>query len=411
MQAELAALGFEALITLLAAVSFAMLWMRQQRPPFAGWAAAWSFYAVRLGCISAFIVWRDDRWLFGHQAATGLTAMCMLFAALQYSHGLKWRWRYLAWGVLPVTVAALLTFGVRNQMVAGTVAVALLSTVTVWTGVVFWRRRAEAGGWALALAVTFGLWGVHHLDYPLLRPLGTGVLWGVYVDVLLIVAVTMMTMFMVLSEGRRALEIRMQQMEQLTHLLLRAQEEERRRIARELHDEAGQALTAAKIELDLEGRHEASALVMRALSQVRDLSNLIRPSVLDDLGLLPALRSLADDFSERTGIAVHVDAEESASAIPPELQVVVYRVAQEALTNVARHARAGSARVTLRSSGASLRLDIEDDGVGVNGPLRPNLGLLGMRERVAGAGGTLSLGGAAEGGFRVEAELPLGSTP
>jgi signal transduction histidine kinase len=232
------------------------------------------------------------------------------------------------------------------------------------------------------------------------------VLFGVFMDVTFIVAVSMMTMFMVLREGRRALEERTLQLEQLTHLLMRAQEEERRRIARELHDEAGQILTAVKIELDMEGRREASEMVGRALAQVRDQSNLIRPSVLDDLGLVPAMRALAEDFEKRTQIRVGLDLDDGAGALPIDLHVVIYRVAQEALTNVARHAAARRASVTLRLRGGDVLLTVEDDGVGIQGTVRPHLGILGMRERVAAAGGTLRLEAADGGGLRLEATLP-----
>jgi signal transduction histidine kinase len=143
----------------------------------------------------------------------------------------------------------------RDMAVAGISSAALMSAVTLWTGFVYWRtwRERHSTG-AMLLAVTFWLWGLHHLDYPLLRSLGASVLYGVYADVLFIVVAAIGALSMVAAESRRALAERTQQLEQLTHLVLSAQEEERRRLARELHDEAGQALTAVKIELDLEGR-------------------------------------------------------------------------------------------------------------------------------------------------------------
>ena len=106
-------------------------------------------------------------------------------------------------------------------------------------------------------------------------------------------------------------------------------------------------LTAVKIELELDGRHEAGALVGRALNQVRDLSNLLRPAALDDLGLVDALRALADDFSARTRIQVALDVDGATRRLPPDVEVVIYRVVQEALTNVARHARATDVDVRL----------------------------------------------------------------
>ncbi len=231
-------------------------------------------------------------------------------------------------------------------------------------------------------------------------------LYGVLLDVAFIVVVAIGTLVLVLGQERRALERRTQQLEQLSQLLLRAQEEERRRIARELHDEAGQALTAAKIQLDLEGRTEASGLVARALEQVRDLSELLRPRALDDLGLTPAMRALADDFGRRTRIDVRIDAEDDA-AWAPDLALVLYRVTQEALTNVARHSGAAHAWVRLTRDAHETRLVIEDDGHGADGDPRPHLGLLGMRERVSSVGGELRLGRAESGGLRVEARLPV----
>ena len=188
--------------------------------------------------------------------------------------------------------------------------------MTIWTGVVFWRERQRvSSGAAPVLAWAFILWGLHHLDYPLLRGFGAAVLYGVFADVLFLFAIGLGMLFVVLGDERDRLAARTAELEQLTRLLLRAQEDERRRIARELHDEAGQVLTAVKIELDLDGRREAGAMVGRALAQVRDLSNLLRPSALDDLGPGAALRALADDFSARTRIEVDLDIERRPTAV------------------------------------------------------------------------------------------------
>uniref|UniRef100_A0A832I0W2 histidine kinase n=1 Tax=Eiseniibacteriota bacterium TaxID=2212470 RepID=A0A832I0W2_UNCEI len=404
---ELSALAFQNVFTLLLAFVYFSLWRRQRRAYFLTWALAWSFYALRLVCISAFLVLRHEVWLFLHQAVTGISAMLLLFAALQFSRGARWRPAYLWIGVLAVAWAAIAIFGIHSMAVAGITSSAILSGVTLWTGWVFWRHRsrAHARGGAL-LAVTFVLWGLHHLDYPILRPLGAGVLWGVFADILFIMSAAIGTMFLVLNEGRRALEARTQQLEQLTRLLLRAQEDERRRIARELHDEAGQVLTAVKIELDLEGRKDASEMVGRALDQVRNLSNLLRPTVLDDLGLSPALRRLVEDFARRTQIAATLEGDGALPALDPEVQVAIYRVVQEALTNVARHARARAAWVRLAAEGDRVRLTVEDDGLGLAGEPTPHLGMLGMRERVTELGGTFTVEGRPGAGVRIAATLP-----
>jgi signal transduction histidine kinase len=317
---------------------------------------------------------------------------------------------YALAGLAAPAWAAFAIWGIRDYAIAGISSTVLLFTVTLWTAAVFWvRLRHQPSTGARILAWAFTLWSLHHLDYPLLRSQGAGLLYGVFADVGLIVTVALGTLVLVLGEGRRALALRTAELEQLTRLLLRAQEEERRRIARELHDEAGQALTALKIELDLEGRTEASALAARALSQVRDLSNLLRPQAIDDLGLVPALRGMAEDFAARTHLEVKITAPESVGC-PPETAMVLYRVGQEALTNVARHAGARRAWLTLEFDDGEARLVVEDDGRGPGAALKPHLGLLGMHERVAGVGGRLWLGRGALGGMRVEATLPRGGT-
>lgn len=406
---ELSALSFQAVVTALLSLVSWRLWRQSRRPYFAAWASAWALYALRIGFISAYIVRPADGWLLAHQAATGIVALLLLLAALQFSQGVRWHPRLLSPAALPIVWAWIATQGIHDHRLGSIVSVAALSAVTLWTGIVFLRhgRRMRSTG-AYVLAATFLLWGLHHLDYPLLRPFGTAVLYGAFADVLFIVATALGTLFLVLGDGRRALEARAAQLEQLAGLLLRAQEDERRRIARELHDEAGQVLTAVKIELDLDGRREASAMVSRALAQVRDLSNLLRPSALDDLGLVPALRSLLEDFGRHTRIDTTLEASEPAKPLTPELEVVIYRVVQEALTNTARHAEASRARVRLAADNGDVTLVVEDDGRGVTGELTPHLGLLGIRERVAALGGSLAIGGGPGSGFRLEARIPNG---
>jgi len=301
---ECSALGFQTVLTILLALAFILLWQRQRRPFFLTWSLAWWVYAARLAFMSSFLVEHRIVWLFAHQAGTNLVALLLLLAALQFSRGIEWRPWFLGLGALAVAWAWVAIYHV-NMALAGTSSALLIAAVTFWTAWVFWRQQRVTGsGSARILSWAFLLWGIHHLDYPLLRPFGTGTFYGVFIDMLIIVAVTIGILFLVLGEERRQVTARNAQLEQLTRLLLHAQEDERRRIARELHDEAGQVLSAVKIELDLEGRQGASEMVSRALAQVRDLSNLLRPSVLDDLGLVPALRGLTDDFSKRTRIEV-----------------------------------------------------------------------------------------------------------
>jgi signal transduction histidine kinase len=405
---ECSALGFQSVVTSVLAIACFLLWQRERGAHFFTWGLAWSVYVVRLACMSAFLVRRDMVWLFVHQAATGVSALLLLAAALQMSRGLVLRPVHAL--AIPVSIAwAWVTvYGMGSMIAGGISATVLLFSVTLWTGVIFWRARHRiSSGAAPVLAGAFVLWGLHHLDYPLLRGFGAAVLYGVFADVLFLFAIGLGLLFVVLGDERDRLAARTAELEQLTGVMLRVQEDERRRIAQELHDEAGQVLTAVKIELELDGRAEAGAMVGRALAQVRDVSNLLRPSVLDDLGLAPALRALVDDFAARTRIAVTLDLEGVRRPLNADVEVVVYRVVQEALTNVARHAGAAQARVRVSSEAGVVALSVEDDGRGAADDARPNLGWLGMRERVAALGGRLVIGRGAGGGVRVQADIPL----
>jgi signal transduction histidine kinase len=409
MSVELAALAFQGALTLLLMLIYYGLWRQHRRSYDLAWAGAWGVYALRIACISAFILTRRDLWLFLHQTATGFSALLLLYASLAFAQAKPRRRHVLALGGLVVLWAWFAVFVIRNLMIAGLSSAILLSAVTIWTGIVFWRyrRRVPSAG-ATILAWSFSLWGLHHLDYPLVRALGSGVLLGVYIDIAFIVVTAIGVLYLVLSREQRMLESRKQQLEQLTSLLLTAQEDERRRIARELHDEAGQILTAVKIDLDLAGRKESAELVGHAIAQMRNLSNLLRPQVID-LGLLPAIRSLADDFAARTRVQTTLALPDSLPGIGQERQVTIYRIVQEALTNVTRHAHATRVHIQLDAGNDHLALSVEDDGRGPEGELHPHLGLLGMRERVSAVGGTLAVGPGRERGFRIEASIPRGA--
>jgi signal transduction histidine kinase len=404
---KIAPLFFQTLCTLaLSAVHFG-LWRQRRQVFHATWAAAWAVYALRLIFISAYIETRHLGWLFAHQVVTMGSALLLLWAALQFATQVRWRAQYIFAPILVIVWAWYSVFVIHDMATAGLSSALLLSAVTLGTAYVFMRRdRAAPSTGARLLSWAFLLWGLHHLDYPLLRSQGSGLLLGVFMDVTLLVLVAVGTLTLVLGEERTALAQRSAQLEQLSALLLRAQEEERRRIARELHDQAGQTLTALKIELDLEGRKEASQRVAEVLAQIRDVSELLRPRALDDLGLVPALRALAADFSRRTQIPVAIEGDDT-QGWAPEMALTLYRVAQESLTNVARHSGAKQAWVKLVREGAACRLVIEDDGRGLVDGLKPHLGLMGMRERVTASGGTLRLETASKGGLRVEANLPM----
>jgi signal transduction histidine kinase len=198
-------------------------------------------------------------------------------------------------------------------------------------------------------------------------------------------------------------------------------EEDRRRIARELHDELAQSMTAAKINLgllaDLTARgparvrrtlDETAALIDRTIGETRRISMDLRPAMLDELGLLPALRWYTNTFSRRTGVKVALRAHGAESRIATRLETLLFRFVQEALTNVARHARAHRVQVSLVQDNGLLRATVSDDGVGMAArkSRRGGLGLLGMRERIERARGRLRIVSRPGHGTRLMAEIP-----
>lgn len=211
---------------------------------------------------------------------------------------------------------------------------------------------------------------------------------------------------------------------QLLRKVIRAQEDERKRIARELHDETGQSLTALAVRLDVAQRAaadtpagpavaEARVLASRSLDEIHRLMHDLRPSVLDDLGLCAGLRWFADRRLARHGVSVRFEVSSLPDRLPPELETALFRAAQEALTNIERHARAEHVLVQCSMQEGALTLEIEDDGEGFEpaamvpqpGDAR-GLGLLGMRERVELFGGTVTIDSAPGSGTRVVISVP-----
>jgi len=207
-------------------------------------------------------------------------------------------------------------------------------------------------------------------------------------------------------------------LQQLSAKLVRAQEDERRSLARELHDEIGQSLSGILMEagnaetardpLDLRERLRAiGAIAERTLNQVRDLALLLRPSMLDDFGLLPALNWQAREVSKRTGLNIAVDADAACDDLPEEHRTCIYRAVQEAMNNAARHAQARSVRVIVRREAGKVRFSVQDDGQGFDTRYTRGLGLLGMEERVRRLGGALTVESQPGRGATVSAELPV----
>jgi two-component system, NarL family, sensor histidine kinase UhpB len=197
---------------------------------------------------------------------------------------------------------------------------------------------------------------------------------------------------------------------------LAAQESERHRIAQELHDQVGQSLTVVLLGLkQLEHRAPADLVselelvresARAGLDDVRRVARELRPGVLEDLGLHSALTALATEVSTATGAPVRRTFAPGLPELSPEVELVVYRVAQEALTNIARHAAADHVELSLTRSGGQVVLEVTDDGVG--GPeLVPGAGIRGMRERAALVGGRFTISHRAPRGTRVRLEVPV----
>jgi signal transduction histidine kinase len=212
----------------------------------------------------------------------------------------------------------------------------------------------------------------------------------------------------------------------LSNQILHVQEEERKRISRELHDEVGQALTAINTHLTMVQRNGATeaaslkkrlgdiqGLLAQTMETVHRFARELRPAMLDELGLLPALRSYLKGFGERTGLRVQFQGGAGAEDLDDEQKTVVFRVTQESLTNVAKHAQASQVAVSVRRLKDVVEVQIKDDGkafeanqqLGLNGKKR--LGLLGMQERVRLVNGRFAIKSAPGKGTTVRVEIPL----
>ncbi len=220
-----------------------------------------------------------------------------------------------------------------------------------------------------------------------------------------------------------------EQMRHLSHQILTVQEEERKRISRELHDEIVQTLTGINMQLanlktaatmNAEGLQRKIAstqrLVEKSVEIVHRFARDLRPTLLDDLGLIPALQSFMKDFSKRTGIRIHLTAFTSARSdqLDSDKRTAFYRLAQEALTNVARHSHASHVQVTVRKLARTITMEVADNGKGfeVDRVLiakgNNHLGVLGMRERVQMVGGQFTLESTPGTGTTIRADIPVG---
>jgi signal transduction histidine kinase len=576
---ELDAALLQATITAALAALCAFLFSRYRKPYFAWWAGAWGLYLLRIGAITGFLLTSQRLWLYWHQVITGWTALALLYAALVFSQQIRWRRWYLALVLFPPVWSYVAIYRLKHFLWAAGPAVLFLSLATLWTGWVFtrYRRKVPSSG-ATLLAIAFGLWGLHHLDYPFLRARGSWAPWGYYLDILFALAVGAGILLLVFDDLRRGLgalsalsgdlqragreqdvldallarplalpavtgtalyvaqessprflrgagvcatwqdgslpltamnalqtvletgrpqftrdwsgsaprdtaypyaallpilrndrvaatlvlvgqardpftaldesfllalghqvgaalenadlysrlETRSTELARLSARMVQQHEEERRRLSRELHDETAQVFSAVKMELgvlrgklppDQEQRLDhVLGLIDTGIRSIRNVTNDLRPSLLDDLGLLPALRSLVADFAERSGIAATLAEPEELPPLSADAELALFRSLQEALSNVLRHAAATSVDVAITCSGPSVLLRVADNGRGLpeatgeaqferNG----HMGLAGMRERITALGGLVRIGSGGQSGAVIEVLLPAPS--
>jgi signal transduction histidine kinase len=573
---ELDAALLQAAITAALGVLCAFLFQRYRKPYFAWWAVAWGLYLLRIGAITSFMLSEQQRiWLYWHQVVTGWTALALLYAALVFSQRTRWRPWYLALVLFPPVWSYIAIYRLDHFLWAAGPAVLFLSLATLWTSWVFFRyRRRVASSGATLLTVAFGLWGLHHLDYPFLRARGAWAPWGYYLDILLALAVGAGILLLVLDDLRRGLsalsalsgdlqnaggeqdvlaallarpltlpavrgsalylydddshprlvrgagvcqrqggealdasaaaalarahatglpqvtgdwrepdgarfpyaavlpllrrdtvfgslvlvgdardpftalddrflvalgqqvgaalengdltsrlQARSVELARLSARMIEQHEEERRRLSRELHDETAQVFSAVKMELGLlrEGvspahgdrLDQALAMIDTGIRSIRSVTNDLRPSLLDDLGLLPALRSLVADFTDHSAIRITFTAPVSLPSLSKEAELALFRALQEALSNVRRHSGARSVDVTIARDPAGLRLEVRDDGHGPPdvSPERlergGHMGLAGMRERISALGGSVRFGRGREAGAALEVLVPV----
>jgi signal transduction histidine kinase len=423
--AELDAALLQGLVTLGTAGLCWFLFARYRQSYFLWWSVAWTLYVLRIGAIIAFLSTKTESWLVIHQMLTGWTALVLLWAALTFSRSAEWRLWYGAALVFPVAWSFIAIYGLDSFMLAAIPAVLFLSLATLATAWVFFRQyRCSGSRGAAVLAGVLGLWGVHHLDYPLLRAQGAWNPWGYYLDILFVLATGIGIVVLGLEEldrANRTVTVRTSELERLSARIVQQHEEERRRVSLELHDQTAQVWAVVKMQLGLlrEGAPQGMLirldrtleLVDAGIKSIRSVTTHLRPPLLDDLGLGPALRALVESFAAQSSLRVSIDLPAVMPAVASDAALALFRAVQEALSNVARHSSATSVDVRVSVSDGELTLRISDDGCGFPAPDDPSkstyssLGLAGMRERIAALRGTVTF--SSNTGAIVTVRVPL----
>ena len=565
---ELNAALLQAVITLGIAALCAFLYTQFRKPYFLIWAVAWGLYVLRIGAICGFLTTDSEPWLYIHQVLTGWTALTLLAAALVFAQQIELKRWHAALVLFPPLWSYVAIYKLENFLLAAGPAVLFLSGATLWTGWAFWRyRRRTASRAAGFLAGVLVLWGLHHLDYPILRARGAWNPWGYYLDIGFVLALGAGILLLVVEDLRRGLSTlsalsgdlqaaaaaspngsrydvidsllarplglggvrgsalclddefvrgagtctswsgksptgsawdamrraaqtgspevvrdwpdpfggrsfayvavlpvirdaenigalvivgdeadpftalgeeflrtlgrqvgaalenadlttrlasRTRELERLSVRMVRQHEEERRRISLELHDETAQAFAAVKLQLGVLRESVEPALAPRmdrvlelvdtGMRSIRNVTRDLRPPLLDELGLLPALHALVEGFGERSGLTMTFSAPASLPELSHDAELALFRALQEALSNVARHAGARSVTIRLSIDDA-VHLEVQDDGRGVGGGA--GMGLTGMSERLSALGGAMHMSNAASGGARLAVRLPI----
>jgi len=321
-------------------------------------------------------------------------------------------------GLLLVLTCGVLFAGSGNRQATWTGFAMMLPPLLLWSALRFGTLGASAALFLVSVSSTYSTSrghgpfinespGDNTLSLQLFI-LGTGV--------------PLLGLAVVLSEQRRtraALEATHTRLRELNRELITAREEEGSRIARELHDDVGQRLALVMIGLSRlrRGHPEAGRLQEQTSAiahSLRQISHQLHPAALVHVGLAAALKLKCEEVRQATGLVVRLVPEGDTSALPPEVALCLYRVAQEALTNVVRHAEARRVDLALRHPGAGPVLEVTDDGRGLGATAAdgagPGLGLRSASERVAAVGGTLTVADAPGGGTTVRVTIPLGET-
>lgn len=352
------------------------------------------------------------RWLIGGLVVFVLLAFGASFTRLaRYPHRLG-----LALTIV-VSLGSLTSFAVTG----GDPAVTVAGQLALLGGTLFFFSWSVGETLVLLLTMVFGfavaVAGRSRLDF-LVAPLAASWFLLIAGGALIVTASGFVTRI------RTGLAEREGELATLSERLMSLQEDERRKLSRELHDGLGQSITAILSHLWLIDRRlpegadelhrqvaETRRLASTTLAEVRELSQLLRPSVLDDYGLGPSLDSHVRAFEARHHVKAELELYDVPERLPTAVETAVYRIAQEALTNVARHARATRVQLRLAVAAGMLTLRIVDDGIGLSAEAEPRadrgLGLLGIRERVRALGGTCTI--VSQSGLRLEVLIPIGA--